>query len=294
MKGVDTIVNTMLKKYNIPSWITPYAIRYARRNPMRTIKFAMSFIETKRKKGAVTSDYVVLPNGLKLKISSLMRILNAIFYEQDLMSKVAKKWVSSPIGYDKKFNEYAEQFSLAEAKHAVAIKNLIEGLGYKVNEPDPRIIKLFEYIESLDTWQKRLIAVNIVLRDAYAEAFGLILYKVFYSVSPEYMRAFGKVFSKNEDYSKDGYEEAKKVIKEKQLPDEEVINLTRDIALRVLQTIDFNMDVAKEIGIVEEVKLLRDIAIVYPFQTLKELGLNVNPDKELLNIKKLASKTKSK
>ncbi|MEM0149712.1 MAG: hypothetical protein QXW10_02345, partial [Candidatus Micrarchaeaceae archaeon] len=178
MKSANSLISAVFEKYGIPAWIAPYAMKYARRNPMRTVKFAMSFIETKRKKGAVVNGYVVLPNGLQLRISSLMRVLNIVFYEQDLMAKMAKKWAVAPSGYDSKYTKYADELSIAEAKHAVAIKNLIEGLGYKVGKPDKHICELFDYIGTLDTWQKRLIAVNIVLRDSYAKAFGVILYKV--------------------------------------------------------------------------------------------------------------------
>ncbi len=290
VESVNNLINTILKKYNVPPWVVPYAMKYARRNPLKTIKFAMSFIETKRKKGAVTSDRVVLPNGLELKLSSLLKVLNATFYEQDMMAKLAKKWAVSPIGYDTRYMQYANELSSIEAKHAVAIKNLIEGIGYKVSEPDKHINEIFEYISTLDTWPKRLVAINIVLRDSYAKAFGLILYKVFYSVSPEYMRAFGKVFSSSESLSQWGFEEAKRTIQEKQMPESEIIEITRNIETRVLKTIDFNMKIAKEAGIEEEVKLLRDIAIVYPFQTLKELGVDINPGKELELVKKLAKK----
>jgi len=290
--SVDSVIKTIFDKYSIPAWVAPYAMKYARRNPIKTIKFAMSFIDTKRKKGAVANDYVILPNGLKLKISSLVRVLSIVFYEQDLMSKTAKKWSVAPTGYDSKYNEYAKELADAEARHAVAIKNLIEGLGYKVGEPDKHISELFDYISTLDTWQKRLIAVNIVLRDSYAKAFGIILYKVFYAVSPEYMRAFGKVFSETEPYAERGYEEAKRVIHDKMLTDQEVIAIATDISARVLATIDFNMSIAKEAGIEEEVKLLRDIAIVYPFQTMKELGVNVDPGKELEIVKKAAKKNR--
>ncbi|MGC8651938.1 MAG: hypothetical protein ACP5UH_01660 [Candidatus Micrarchaeia archaeon] len=294
MKSASSIISEVFNKYGIPAWIAPYAMKYARRNPLKTVKFAMSFVETKRKKGAVTNGYVVLPNGLRLKLGSLIKVLNAIFYEQDMMARIAKRWATLPVGYDPRYAQYASELSKEEARHSVAIKNLIEGLGYKISEPDARINELFEYISSLDTWQKRLIAVNIVLRDSYAKAFGLILYRVFYAVSPEYMRAFGKVFSETEHFSQWGFEEAKRVIQQKRIPESETLAITREIAAKVLKTIDFNMSIAKEAGIVEEIKLLRDIAIVYPFQTLKELGIAVDPNKELEALKKLPDKKPSK
>ncbi|MGC8496048.1 MAG: hypothetical protein ACP5MX_02475 [Candidatus Micrarchaeia archaeon] len=291
MDKVNEIIGSILKKYNIPVWVTPYVLKYAKGNPMRTIKFAMSFIETKRKKGAVANGNVILPNGLQLKVSSLIRILNIVFYEQDLMSKVAKKWAMQPAGHDSVYAKYAMELAEAEERHAIAIKNLIEGLGYKIGEPDKQLEALFDYICNLDSWQKRLIAVNIVLRDSYAKAFGVILYKVFYSVSPEYMRAFGKAFKGDEKYAERGYNEAVSVIVNRELSDEEIIGLTRDILVRVLRTIDINMSIAKEAGIEEEVKFLRDIAILYPFQMLKELGVAINPDKELEEVKKQVSKS---
>ncbi|MGC8687402.1 MAG: hypothetical protein ACP5RM_01730 [Candidatus Micrarchaeia archaeon] len=291
MDKVNEIIGSILKKYNIPVWVTPYVLKYAKGNPMRTIKFAMSFIETKRKKGAVANGNVILPNGLQLKVSSLIRILNIVFYEQDLMSKVAKKWAMQPAGHDSVYAKYAMELAEAEERHAIAIKNLIEGLGYKIGEPDKQLEALFDYICNLDSWQKRLIAVNIVLRDSYAKAFGVILYKVFYSVSPEYMRAFGKAFKGDEKYAERGYNEAVSVIVNRELSDEEITGLTRDILVRVLRTIDINMSIAKEAGIEEEVKFLRDIAILYPFQMLKELGVAINPDKELEEVKKQVSKS---
>mgnify|MGYP001626437922 CR=1 FL=1 len=291
MDKVNEIIGSILKKYNIPVWVTPYVLKYAKGNPMRTIKFAMSFIETKRKKGAVANGNVILPNGLQLKVSSLIRILNIVFYEQDLMSKVAKKWAMQPAGHESTYAKYAMELAEAEERHAIAIKNLIEGLGYKIGEPDKQLEALFDYICNLDSWQKRLIAVNIVLRDSYAKAFGVILYKVFYSVSPEYMRAFGKAFKGDEKYAERGYNEAVSVIVNRELSDEEITGLTRDILVRVLRTIDINMSIAKEAGIEEEVKFLRDIAILYPFQMLKELGVAINPDKELEEVKKQVSKS---
>ncbi len=292
MESARSLIKGIMKKYNIPDWVEPYALKYARHNPLKTVKFALSFIETRRKKGAVANGYVLLPNGTRMKLDTLIRLLNIIFYEQDLMAKVAKRWANTPVGYDSKYSKYANEFSEAEAKHAIAIKNLIEGLGYKVGEPDKGIEELFDYIGSLDTWYKRLIAVNIVLRNAYAKAFGEILYKIFYSVSPEYMRAFRKVFSENEYHAAWGAEETRRIIREHLLSDSEVIGIAEEIVKRVLATIDFNMYIAKSAGVEYEVKFLRDISILYPFETLKEMGVKVDPDEELKRVKDSADRYK--
>ncbi|MGI0134406.1 MAG: hypothetical protein ACREBW_05560, partial [Candidatus Micrarchaeaceae archaeon] len=168
--------------------------------------------------------------------------------------------------------------------------NLIEGLGYKVGERPKELAQVFDYIKSLDTWPDRIIATNVILRDSYAKTFGFIFYKVFYPVAPEFMRSFGKAFTDANDEAMWGVQESKRLIGKGAVDERRLIELAHDITVRIAKSIDANIKLAKEAGIETEAKLLRDIAVAYPFQNLLEMGLDVDVEREVKSVDKEAAK----
>jgi hypothetical protein len=289
---IDKLVDPVLKRYGVPEWVKPYAIRYVRKNPANTVKFAASFVDIKRKRGEVTKEYVRLPNGLEFKMDHIMHVLNLFFYGEESMMRVAEAWAKSRAEPEPGYVAYFMEMGAADAKHARAVKNLIEGLGRKLEKPQREIIEVFDYVAKLEPWHDRMIATEVVLRDSYAKAFGLVFYKIFYPASPEFMRSFGKAFAEPTAGSAWGAAKAREIIGNKLVPEEHVMEISRGILARILKSIDANMDLAKASGIENEAKLLTDIAIAYPFHTLAELGVEMDIDKEITGVRREAARLK--
>ena len=249
--------------------------------PANTVKFATSFIDVKRRKGEITGDCIKLPNGLKFKKEHVLHLLSIVFYCEESLANIASKWASSKSNHNTEYSAHFKEMSTIDAKHARAIMNLIEGLGRKPKGPQKELIEVFDYVAALESWQERIIATELVLRASYANSFGKIFYRVFYPVSPEFMRSFGKAFYDSAYESVWGMNEAKKIIDEDLLPKERLLELTSGLLVRVLLSINANMRLAKASGVENETKLLAEIAIAYPFHTLAKMGVRMDIEKEI-------------
>ena len=289
---IDKLVDPILERYGVPAWVKPYVIKYVKKNPANTVKFAASFIDVKRKKGEITSEYIRLPNGLKFRKDHILHLLNIVFYAEESMSRIAEMWSSKGADNGHNYTAHFKEMQAKDSSHARAIKNLIEGLGRKPEKPQQEIVEVFNYVANLDSWYDRILATELILRDSYARTFGLIFYKVFYPVSPEFMRSFGKTFSVAELESLWGMSEARKIIETQLVSDEHIVEFTREILIRIQKSVDANMRLAKASGIENEARLLSDIAIAYPLQALSKMGVKVNVGKEINRIKKGAAKLK--
>jgi hypothetical protein len=278
------IVGRALDKYSVPDWVRPYIFRHAMTHPVSAVKFALSFVDTKRKKGEVTKEYVRLPNGLRFRMAYILRVLNLFYYGEERMAKMYGLWSTRAAEPNPAYSEHFRNASAADDRHARAIRNLIEGLGYRIGEAPKELMDVFDYVESIDSWNDRIIAAAIVLRGAYADAFGLMFYKVFYPAAPEFMRSFGKAFKDSGATWESG--EAMRIIHGGAVQEEHVLELTRSILFKVLYSISANMQLAKRSGIEPEIKLLSEIAIAYPFHTLRELGVDVDVNKEVNSVKR--------
>lgn len=286
----DRLVSSALEKYNVPVWVKPYIMRYVKENPVSTIKFAMSFVEIKRKKGQITDKFITLPNGTKFKKESIMKLLNLFYYGEVSIADVTRSWCASITNRNAEYVKYFKDMGEHEQRHIRAIKNLIEGLGYKLGDQPKELSEVFKYIKGLGSWPDRIIATNVILRNSYAKTFGFIFYRVFYPVAPEFMRSFGKAFADTNEEEMWGVQEAKRLIGIGEIDEERLVLLAHDITVRIARSIDANMKLAKESGIETEAKLLRDIAVAYPFQNLLEMGLKVDVDKEVRSVNKEAAK----
>ncbi len=278
--GVMNLLDPVLKKYNVPEWLKPYLYEYARKDPLNAIKRATSFIDVKRKKGVVTSSYIKLPNNITFKTESVVHILSLFFYGEEEAAKISKEWA---VGHDMPSRDYAEQFSgMVEMyeKHLRAIKNLLNGMGYKPTEPTSEVRDVFAYMRTIEGWPERMVAANILLKQSYGAAFGSTFYKTFYFVMPEFMRSFGKVFNDTNDIAVRGAELAAAAVKSKAVPDARLVELAEGMLSRVARSIDAEMPMATAAGIRNEAELLRRLAIAYPLHTLKELGVGLDMEKE--------------
>ncbi|HVC58334.1 MAG TPA: hypothetical protein VND15_02565 [Candidatus Acidoferrales bacterium] len=290
MKGItQRLVETTLRKYGVPEWVDPYVHKYLKSNPVSVVKFATSFIDTKRKKGEVTKKYVRLPNGTTFGMDSIIHLLNLFYYGEDRMVGIYKDWSENSTEHNAEYSARFAAMMPLKAKHARAIKNMMEGLGKRPEAKEPKEIKeVFDYIGSLKAWNDRILATNVVLRGSYANVFGTIFFKVFYPVSPEFMRSLGKAFETDAIDNEWGFEEARKIIADGLVPEERILQLARELTARVLLSIEANMKFAKKAKIPKELELLRDIAVANPFHTLKELGLEIDVDKEVKMVASVA------
>ena len=288
----DGLISTAMRRYGVPLWLKPYIYRYAKESNVDTIKHTISFINVRRKKGEVTGRHVRLPNGVVFDIKMVIHILNQFHYGVEATARIAGAWSKEYTDYDHaSFTKHFKKVAQEREKHARALKNMIEGLGHKVGGPTKEIEEVFNGIEKLDEWPDRLIATEIIIRDAYSRPFGFIFYKVFYPVSPEFMRSLGKLFMPQDSQDRWAEDEIKRVIGMGALTGEHVIELAEPILASIYKSIDAEMRLAKSSGIEPEAKLLRDVSIAYPLHTLRELGAQLDVDKEM---KKITGRKKSK
>jgi hypothetical protein len=277
----NILIDRTMKKYGVPEWVKPYVYAYIKSDPLNAVKKGISFIDVKRKRGKISGNTVELPNAIKFDVADVARIVSLFYYGEEESSKIAGIWSKSPHDYESK--KYADHFATLEEieqKHLRAIKNLLDGLGRKVETEPQEVKELFEAIGAITDWKERIVAYNLILKSAYGSTFGNIFYKVFYPVMPEYMRSFGKAFASNEDEVKWGYNEAKRIIASGEVSKEQLKVLFEKLLPLIGVTINANMEIAEKAGIEKEVRLLRDIAIAYPIYTAYEWGIDIDPDKE--------------
>ncbi len=290
MKANLNVVDSVLNKYGIPLWVKPYIYDYIKSDPLNAVKHATSFIEVRRKKGEVTGKYVKLPNSTMFDMDSVIHILSLFFYGEERSTEMYRKWSSEPAPESRDYSNFYRSMVAVREKHARAIKNLIEGLGRKSDKPTKRVIEVFDFIESLKDWRERMITTDLLMRYAYGVSFGVTFYKTFYFVMPEYMRSFGKAFGETTNESLWGENEAKRIITEKGLPEERIVELSEEVISRIVSSIDSEMEIAKKAKIEKEAKLLRTISIVYPLHTILELGVVVDIEDEIKKINKMAKR----
>ncbi len=283
---ISGVVDPLLKKYGVPIWVKPYLNEYIRSDPINAIKRATSFVDVKRKKGQVTNNSVVLPNNTVFKIESVVGIVSLFFYGEERSVQIAEKWSSKPDYLNKEYVKHFSEMVEIEKRHLRAIKNLLEGLGHKPVPPSETVKKVFDYIENLQDWNERLVAMNIIIKSTYGTAFGMMFYKVFYFVMPEYMRSFGKAFDYQGEEIEWGFEEAKRIISEKRIDDGRLIEMTEIILTLISKTINSEMPFAEEAGIIKEAELLKKVALAYPLHIYSNLGVDIDIDKELSKIYK--------
>lgn len=275
-----------MQKYSLPGWVRPYVYRYVRSNPASTVKFAISLIDVKRKKGEITKSHVKLPNGTKFKKESVLKLLNLFFYGEESMALIEKGWAEGTTDHQARYEEKFSEMAELDFKRTRAIKNLAEGLGHSVGEHPESIAKAFDRISKIENWHDRIITTGIILRYSYSTTFGLVFYRVFYPVSPEFMRLFGKAFGGKGSNERWDTVEARRLIQSGTVDSSHVMELARNILSDVLWSIDSNNSLAKELGLEREVRLLSDISIAYPFEALKEFGLDVDVGDEVRAVKR--------
>jgi hypothetical protein len=281
----DGIISSTMKRYGIPEWLKPYIYKYAKESNILTIKHAISFINVRRKKGEVTAKYVKLPNGVAFDIKDVVHITDQFYYGLEVTSKITKEWATNTSEYNHAdFAKYFAAVSKQREKQSRAVRNLVEGMGYKIGKPTPEIEEVFNHVSQLREWPDRIIATDVILRDAYSRPFGFIFYKVFYPVSPEFMRSLGKVFVVDDAQSRWADEQIRRIIAESSVSNEHIVTLSEEILQRVFKSIQNEMSFAKKAKIEPEAKLLNEIAIAYPLHTLSELGVEVDIHKEVKKI----------
>lgn len=285
---IEKVIDSTLDKYGLPEWVRPYVYRYARANPVSAVRFAISLVDVKRKKGEVTKKYVKLPNGTTFSTDLILRILNLFFYGEESMAEMSDSWSKNTLDHNQEYERRFAEMAETDIKRTRAIKNLAEGLGHSVGDKPDSIAKAFEGMSMISDWNDRVIATGIMLRYSYFATFGMVFYRVFYPVSPEFMRSFGKVFEGSGGSGRWDTIEAERLIRSGAVSKERVLALARQVLPIVLWSIESNMGIAREMKLEKEVHLLSEISIAYPFQCLRELGLDIDVDSEMKNIRKIA------
>ncbi len=272
---IAKLVDKAMDKYQVPDWARPYVYKYVSRNRVDLIKTAISFVGFGRKKGQITSDYAILPNGRKFRMKSIIKLLGIFFHGEQRLADLEMHWAKvHGIGNPEYENGYLELANL-DYKGARAMNNLMGGLKYKIPEDNHTLDPLFDRMEKLESWEERILASGIILDYCYIKPFAGMFKRVFYPVVPEFMRSFGKAFTSKEAKERWDLLEARRLIATGRISKERAAELSKELLLLVSQSIDKNMPIAKELGILEEISLLKEISYAYPVHVLKELGVDI-------------------
>ena len=98
------------------------------------------------------------------------------------------------------------------------------------------------------------------------------------------MRSLGKVFVVDNGQTRWADDQIALAIASNAVSSEHVIGLAEATLRKVYASIQSEMPFAKNAGILQEAKLLRDIAIAYPLHTLSELGVDIDIRREMRRI----------
>jgi hypothetical protein len=297
-KVLRPVVEPILKKYNIPEWAKPYIYEYLseelQSNPVAAIKRAASFIEIGRKKGIITKSYVMLPNGVKFDIDSIGHLLSMFLYGEERIYATEARWAEEAAAA--RLPEYAAHFHYLgekDIRHARAIKNLMAGLGKRAEPPNEAIKDVFDFIDNVKDWDERIITSSIILNQPYS-VMGMLLYRTFYPASSEFMRNFGKAMGSVDEHERWGMEESARILSSGSVAaNGSFMDNAENLLALVHLSIDSKMKIARRAGIDREIKLLRDISILYPLHTLQEMGVRMDMDAEMKSIRKKVESYKS-
>jgi hypothetical protein len=257
-------------------------------DPVKAIKYASSFIDVGRKKGAITRKEIRLPNGHVFQKEEVMRLLDLVYYGEDRVSRISEHWARESPDPDWIYARHFREIGAVEARHARAIKNLMEGLGHKVGEPDKSFVEVFDFLESLKDWNERLLATRILFWYSYRASFGMVFYKIFYPVAPEFLRSLAKMFNTDGSESLIGENDVDEIIRKGKISRERLLWLSEQLLARVYNSIEKEMQLAKKAKVEKEAALLRNIAVAAPLHILAEVGVQLDVKEELGKIKGIA------
>ncbi len=285
------MLDPLMDKYDIPEWARTYIYRYATAHPIKTVSFAISLIDSGRRKGRVMNDRVIMPNGSSLDIRPISKLLNLFLYGEDRMARMEMKWTEQQ-GGGRDYKEHFAEIAEMDMKRAKAIKNLMYGLKQKVEPNQGSIAEVFDNVEGLSSWNDRVIATGIILRYSYAATFGMVFYRAFYSVAPEYMRSFGKAFKEKRE--RWDTIEAFRILGSGEADHRHAVELARDLLSDVLNSVHSNMDIAEEMNLKSEMELISEISIAHPFKMLCDAGISLDIDGEVRRVKAIALKKRQR
>jgi hypothetical protein len=269
------LVDSAMDRYGVPEWARPYVYKYVSKNKVELVKTAISFVGFGRKKGQITDDYTILPNGRKFRTKSIIKLVGVFFHGEQRLADLEMHWAKvHGIGNPEYEDGYLTLANL-DYKGARAMKNLMEGLKYKIPEDNHTLDALFNRMEQLETWEERIVASGIILDYCYIKPFAGIFMRVFYPVVPEFMRNFGKAFTSKEAKERWDLVEARRLIATGAISKEKAAALSKELLELFSQSIDNNMPIAKELGVLEEISLLKEISYAYPVHVLEELGIEL-------------------
>ena len=266
------LVDSAMDRYGVPEWARPYVYKYVSRNKVETIRKAIGMVGFGRKRGRIAGDYAVLPNGMRFRMDSIIKLLGVFFHGEHRLADLESYWANNhAVGnpeYEKGFLELAD----SDYKGARAMKNLVEGLRRKMPDDNGTLDQLFGRLARLESWEERIFASGMILNHCYMKPFAGMFMRVFYPIVPEFMRSFNKAFTLKESKERWDLLEARRLVSTGRISRERAIALKDELLPLVSKSIDNNMMIAKELDIKDEISLLKEIALAYPNQVLSELG----------------------
>lgn len=277
------LVDSAMDRYGVPEWARPYVYKYVSRNKVDVVKAAIAMVGFGRKKGRITDDYAILPNGMKFGMQSIVKLLGIFFHGEHRLADLESYWAGSHAVGNPEYEAGYAALAESDYKGARAVKNLVEGLKYRMPEDNGSLDRLFGRLSRLESWEERIFASGIILNYCYTKPFAGMLMRVFYPIAPEFMKSFGKAFTLKERSERWDLLEARRLVSTGRISSERAIELKDELLPLVSKSIDSNMMIAKELDIKDEISLLKEIALVYPVRVMSELGINTSPDSEATN-----------
>ncbi len=277
------LVDRAMDKYEVPEWARPYVYKYVKRNRAELVKAAISLVGFGRKRGRITADHAILPNGMKFRIDSIIKLLGLFFNGEHRLADLEAYWARNHAMGNAEYERAYLSLADSDYRGARAMKNLVEGLRRRMPDDNGTLDQLFGRLARLESWDERVFASGIILSYCYVKPFAGLLMRVFYPIVPEFMRSFNKAFTLKESAERWDLLEARRLVSTGRISRERAAALAGELLGLVSKSIDANMAIARELGIKEEISLLKEVSLAYPVQVLRELGVGINPNPEVRN-----------
>ena len=280
-KAYAAFLDKVLEKQGIPTWAVGPIVEYlrSRKEKIGTIKSLLAIISS-RKKPVLTKTTIKLQNGMEFKIKDILYVVSLFYFGEAMMHRILEKWMQEKSKPALEYTLHFQQLLDITDTHKNAIKNLLDGMDYNLVAPPQHIKAVFDAVEHVSNWDERIFVIGFLLRNTYDASFGAVFYKIFYKISPEYMKLVSAALDYKADEAKWFEAKSVSIISENKISPNKVIELTHSIVFLINKSIKKEMSRARKMHIYSEIDLLRRIAIAHVFTELSNFVPGIDANKE--------------
>jgi hypothetical protein len=280
-KAYAAFLDKVLEKQGIPKWAVGPIVEYlkSRKDKIGTIKSLLAIISS-RKKPVLTKTTITLQNGMEFRINDILYVVSLFYFGEAMMHRILENWMQEKSKPAPEYALHFQQLLDITDKHKNAIKNLLDGMDYALIAPPQHIKSVFDAVEQVSDWNERIFVIGFLLRNTYDASFGAVFYKIFYRISPEYMKLVSAALEYKAEEAKWFEIMSISMISKNKISQTRVIGITHSIVSLINRSIKKEMGHARKMHISPEIDLLRRIAIAHVFSELSAIMPGIDSNKE--------------